>query len=168
MTLENSVLPLEVIMIAITEKIKELGYELPVPAKPIAAYIPAVCVNNVVYTSGMLPIRDGKLVYTKEIGGFSNTVEYGYEAARLCTLNALSVINDLVGLDRVERIIKVTGYVNSAPCFTDQPKVVNGASDLLLEIFGEAGKHARSAVGVSELPLGASVEVELVVQVKSN
>ena len=151
---------------SIVKKIKELGYELPEAPKPVAAYVSALQVGNFVMTSGILPIKEGKIAYTKEIGGYLNSVETGYEAAKLCTLNALSIINDLVGLDNVERVIKVTGFVNSAPCFTGQPGVINGASDLLVEIFGENGKHVRSAIGVNELPLDASVEIEFVVQVK--
>ena len=153
-------------MTSIIEKIKELGYELPEPPKPVAAYIPAIRVGNLVYTSGTLPMLNGELIYKKEIGGFSNSINFGYEAAGLCALNALSIVNDIVGLDNIEKIIKITGYVNSAACFTDQPKVLNGASDLLVKIFGEAGRHVRSAVGVSELPLGASVELDMIVQVK--
>jgi enamine deaminase RidA (YjgF/YER057c/UK114 family) len=151
---------------SIIAKITELGYTLPEPPKPVAAYIPVLQVGNLVYTSGVLPMLNGELKYCKEIGGFQNSITFGYEAAKLCTLNALSLINDLVGLDNIERIVKVTGYVNSATGFTDQPKILNGASDLLVEIFGESGKHVRAAIGVNELPLGASVEVELIVQVK--
>lgn len=151
---------------SVLERLKELGYELPEAPKPVAAYIPAVKTGNLVFTSGVLPMKDGKLLYDKEVGGFLNSIEYGYEAAKLCALNALSVINDLVGLDNVERVVKVTGFVNSADSFTDQPKVINGASEFLFEVFGENGRHARSAVGVNELPLGASVEVEMIVQVK--
>jgi enamine deaminase RidA (YjgF/YER057c/UK114 family) len=153
-------------MSSVIEKIKELGLELPPAPKPVASYIPAIRTGNLVFTSGILPMLDGKVIYTKEIGGFLNSVEKGYEAAKLCALNALSVINDIAGLDNIEKIIKVTGYVNSAPSFNEQPKVINGASDLLVNIFGENGKHVRSAVGVNELPLLASVELELIVQVK--
>jgi len=150
----------------IIEKIRELGYELPEVAKPIGAYIPALRLGNLVMTSGMLPMKDGKILYEKEIGGVFNTVEDGYKAAKLCVLNGLAAINQVSSLDNIERIIKVTGYVNSAKTFTEQPKVINGASDFLVEIFGEAGRHVRSAVGVSELPLGASVEIEFIVQVR--
>jgi len=150
----------------IINKLKELGHELPEVSKPIGAYVPALRLGNLVMTSGMLPMKDGKLVYTKEIGGVLNTVEDGYKAAKLCVLNGLAAINQVVPLDNIERVIKVTGYVNSAKAFTDQPKVINGASDFLTEIFGESGKHVRAAVGVSELPLGASVEIEFIVQVK--
>ena len=151
---------------SIIEKIKELGYELPDVPKPVAAYIPAIRVGNTVFTSGVLPIFNGKVKYTKEVGGYLNSINKGYESAKLCALNALSIINDLVGLDNVERVIKVTGFVNSAQGFTDQPKVINGASELLVEIFGENGKHVRSAIGVNELPLDASVEIEFVFQLK--
>lgn len=153
-------------MTSIIDRIKEIGLELPEPPKPVAAYIPAIQSGNLVYTSGVLPISNGELMYAKEVGGFQNSIEFGYNAAKLCTLNALSIINNFVGLDNIEKIIKITGYVNSAPGFIDQPKVMNGASDLLVKIFGESGKHVRSAVGVFELPLGASVELDMIVQVK--
>lgn len=152
----------------ITERLKELGYELPQAPKPIGAYIPALRMGNLVMTSGMLPMKDGKLVYTNEIGGVFHTVEDGYNAAKICILNALAAINEIVPLDEIERVIKLTGFVNSATSFKEQPKVINGASELLVEIFGEAGRHVRSAVGVNELPMGASVEIELVVQIRSN
>jgi len=150
----------------IIEKIKELGYELPDVPKPVASYIPAIRAGNIVYTSGMLPMSNGKIIYAKEIGGIQNSINYGYKAAELCALNVLSVLNDFVGLDNIEQIIKVTGYVNSASGFADQSKVVNGASDLLVKIFGEKGKHVRAAIGVSELPLSASVEIDMIVQLK--
>lgn len=153
-------------MSQILNKIRELGLELPMPPKPVAAYIPAIQTGNLVFTSGVLPMLNGEVLYKKEIGGFLNPVETGYEAAKLCALNALSVINDFVGLDNIEKIIKVTGFVCSAPTFNEQPKVINGASDLLVAIFGDNGKHVRSAVGVNELPLQASVELELIVQLK--
>ena len=150
----------------IIKRIEELGYEFPEPPKPVGAYVPAIRIDDMVMTSGMLPMKDGKLLYAKEIGGVFQNVENGYKAAQLCTLNALAAINEIVSLDKIERIIRVTGYVNSAKSFTDQPKVINGASDLLVEIFGESGKHVRAAIGVNELPLGASVEVELTVLIK--
>lgn len=151
---------------SIVEKIRELGYELPEVSKPIGSYIPALRMGNLVMTSGMLPIKDSKLVYTKEIGGVFHTTEDGYKAAKLCVLNGLAAINQIVPLDNIERVVKVTGYVNSAKAFTEQPKVINGASDFLVEIFGESGKHVRAAVGVNELPMGASVEIEFIVQVR--
>jgi len=150
----------------IIEKLKELGYELPEVSKPIGAYIPALRTGNLVMTSGMLPMKDGKLLYTNEIGGVFHNVEDGYKAAKLCVLNGLAAINQVVPLDNIERVVKVTGYVQSAKSFTEQPKVINGASDFLVEIFGEAGRHVRAAVGVNELPMGASVEVEFIVQIR--
>lgn len=151
-----------------TEKIKALGYELPVVATPLASYIPALQVGNLVYTSGNLPMKDGQLLFPGKIGKEGeghNNIEYGYKAAEICILNALSSVNALVGLDNIKRIIKITGFVNSTPDFTEQPKVVNGASDLLVKIFEDKGKHVRSAVGVNSLPVGACVEIELVVEV---
>ncbi|MEI7473884.1 MAG: RidA family protein [bacterium] len=150
---------------SILERLKELGIELPPAPQPVATYIPAVRTGNLVFTSGVLPMKEGKLAYTGKIGGFENNIEHGYEGAKLCVINALSVINDIVGLDNVVRIVKVVGFVNSDSLFTDQPKVINGASDLLGDVFGDKGKHARSAVGVNTLPLNSSVEVELIVEV---
>lgn len=150
----------------IINKINELGYELPEAPKPIGAYIPALRLGNLVMTSGMLPMKDGILLCKGEVGGVLNKTDDGYHAAKLCILNGLAAINEVVSLDNIERVVKVTGYVHSARSFTEQPKVINGASDLLVEIFGEAGRHVRAAVGVNELPMGASVEVELIVQVK--
>ena len=147
-------------------KIKELGYELPVVPTPVAAYVPAVRTGNLIMTSGALPIKNGELLYKGKLDGVAITEEMGYEAAKLCILNGLSIINDAVGLDNVEQIVKITGFVASAEGFTNQPKVVNGASELLVAIFGKNGEHARSAVGVAELPLNASVEIEMIVQVK--
>jgi enamine deaminase RidA (YjgF/YER057c/UK114 family) len=147
------------------ERLIELGLELPPVAAPVAAYVPAVRSGNHVYTSGQLPIVDGKLVATGKVGA-DVTAEQGKELAQRCALNALAAIDSVVGLDAVARIVKVVGFVASADGFTGQPGVVNGASELLGEVFGEAGKHARSAVGVAELPLGAPVEVELIVEVR--
>jgi enamine deaminase RidA (YjgF/YER057c/UK114 family) len=150
----------------IEDKIKELGLEIPEAPKPVAAYIPAVQADDLVYTSGQLPMVDGELKYKGKLGA-DLTVEEGYEAAKYCALNCLSVIKGLVGdLDRVAQIVKVNGYVASAEGFTDQHKVVNGASELLVQVFGEAGRHARVAVGVAELPLGVAVEVEMIVKLK--
>lgn len=150
--------------VAIEEKLKELGITIPEPAKPVAAYVPAVVSGNLVYTAGQIPLKDGQLAFKGKVGQ-DLTLEQGYEAAKVCTLNCLAAIKGVLGsLDRVKRIVKVTGFVNSAPGFTDQPKVVNGASELLVQVFGEQGKHARSAVGVAELPLNAAVEVEMIVE----
>lgn len=153
-------------MTYIIQKIQELGLELPNVPVPVASYAPAIKVDDIIYTSGMLPMKNGELLFQKEVGGFYNSIGTGQEAAKLCLLNALSVINDMVGLDNVLQVIKLTGYVKSAQGFSEQPKVINGASNLLLEIFGDKGKHARAAIGVSELPLNASVELDLVVKVK--
>lgn len=154
-------------MSQILEKLNEMGYQLPEPVKPVANYIPAKQVNDMVYTSGNLPIEAGELVYKGEVGGLFNDINYGQNAARICILNALSSINDLVGsLDNIKQIVKVTGFINSADMFFDQAKVMNGASDFIVELFGkEKGSHVRSAIGVNELPLNASVEIELIVQV---
>ena len=142
-----------------------LGLTLPPVATPLASYTPAVRAGALVYTSGQLPLADCYLVVTGAVGA-EVTPEAAAEGARLCALNALSAVHGLVGLDAVVRIVKVVGFVASAPGFTGQPAVINGASDLLGAVFGPAGVHARSAVGVAELPLGASVEVELIAEVR--
>jgi enamine deaminase RidA (YjgF/YER057c/UK114 family) len=150
----------------IEEKIKELGYSVPDAPKPLAAYVPAVLVDKTVYTSGQLPMADGKLKYSG-ICGKDLSDEEAMKAAELCALNCLSVIKAVAGsLDNIERIIKVTAFVNSAEEFTAQPKIANGASEFLVNVFGEAGKHARSAVGVYNLPLSAPVEVEIIARLK--
>lgn len=144
-------------------RLSELGIELPQTAAPLAAYVPTVRTGDLVYTSGQLPIADGKLVRTGKVGA-DVSPEDAYALARTCALNALAAVDALVGLDAVTRVVKVVGFVASAANFNGQPAVVNGASELLGQIFGEAGAHARSAVGVSELPLDAPVEVELIVE----
>ena len=143
-------------------RLAQMGIELPGVAKPLASYVPAVRSGNLVYTAGQLPMRSGHLARTGKVGA-AVTPEEGKELARICTLNALAAVDSLVGLDAVTQVVKVTGFVASAAGFNGQPGVVNGASDLLAEVFG--GSHARSAVGVSELPLDSPVEVELVVEV---
>lgn len=145
-------------------RLAELGIELPGVAAPVAAYVPAVRSGSQVFTSGQLPFVDGKLTATGKVGG-EVSPEEAQRYARTCVLNALAAVDALVGLDSVTRIVKVVGFVASAEGFTGQPAVVNGASEVLGEIFGEAGAHARSAVGVAELPLGSPVEVELIVEV---
>jgi enamine deaminase RidA (YjgF/YER057c/UK114 family) len=155
----------------ISDRLNELGLSLPTAPKPVAAYIPAVHYGNLLFVSGQLPLKDGQLLSTGKVGNVGKvgevvSVEEAYAAARQCTLNALSVAQDVLGdLDRIDRIIRVGGFVQSADGFSDQPKVINGASELLGEIFGEKGRHARAAVGVNELPLNASVEVEFVIGV---
>ena len=147
-------------------KLKELGILLPEPAKPVAAYIPAKQTGKLVFTAGQLPMVQGELI-SKGLLGQEVEIEEANKAARICTLNALAAIKGVIGdLDRIKQIVRVVGYVASVPTFTQQPAVVNGASELLLEIFGENGKHARSAVGMAVLPLNASVEIELTVEIE--
>ena len=145
-------------------RLAELGIELPEVVTPLAAYVPAVRTGNLVYTAGQLPMHAGQLEATGKVGA-DVTPEVGKAMARVCALNALAAVNSLVGIDAVTRVVKVVGFVASAPGFNGQPGVVNGASELFGEVFGDAGAHARSAVGVSELPLNAPVEVELIVEV---
>lgn len=145
-------------------RLRELGLELPEVVAPVAAYVPAVQTGNHVYVSGQVPIVDGQLAATGRVGD-GVSPENAKNLARTCALNALAAIESLVGLERVVKIVKVVGFVASAPGFTGQPAVINGASELFGAVFGEAGHHARSAVGVAELPLGAPVEVEVIVEV---
>ncbi|MCS6712130.1 RidA family protein [Brachybacterium sp. EF45031] len=146
-------------------RLAEAGLTLPEVAAPVAAYVPAVRSGNHVWTSGQLPLVGGSPIATGLVGDEVDP-ETAYEAARICCLNALAAVKAVVGdLDRVARVVKVTGYVASAPGFTGQPAVINGASELLGRIFGDAGQHARAAVGVAVLPLGVPVEVDLVVEV---
>ena len=147
------------------QRLAELDIELPEVAAPVAAYVPAVRSGSHVHTSGQVPFVTGELAATGKVGG-SVSAEEAKGCARACALNALAAVDALVRLDSVVRVVKVVGYVASAEGFGGQPGVINGASELLGEIFGEAGRHARSAVGVAELPLGAPVEVELVVEVE--
>jgi enamine deaminase RidA (YjgF/YER057c/UK114 family) len=146
-------------------RLKELGLELPAVVPPVASYVPAVRSGDHVWTSGQLPMADGQLQAIGKVGG-QVTAEQARELARTCALNALAAIDALVGLDSVVRVVKVVGFVASATDFTGQPGVINGASELLAEVFGEDGRHARSAVGVAVLPLDAPVEVEVVVEVR--
>ena len=148
------------------QRLGELGIELPTVAPPAGAYVPAVRSGTLVYTSGQLPMVAGSLV-TKGKVGAGVKPEQAKELARRCALNALAAVDALVGIDSVVRVVKVVGYVASAEGFTGQPAVLNGASELLGEVFGDAGQHARSAVGVAELPMGAPVEVELIVEVRA-
>lgn len=148
----------------VSSRLAELGIELPDVVAPLAAYVPAVRTGNLVYTAGQLPIQAGDLLATGKVGA-EITPEQGKELARVCGLNALAAVHALVGIDSVVRLVKVVGFVASAPGFNGQPGVVNGASELFGEIFGEAGAHARSAVGVSELPRNAPVEVEIIAEI---
>ncbi len=146
-------------------RLAQLGIRLPPVAAPVASYVPAVRSGQLVFTSGQLPFVDGGLRRTGKVGG-SVDPEDAAADAKLCALNALAAVDELVGLDQVARVVRVVGYVASAEGFTGQPRVVNGASELLGKVFGDAGRHARSAVGVAELPLGAPVEVELTVELR--
>jgi enamine deaminase RidA (YjgF/YER057c/UK114 family) len=146
-------------------RLAALGLTLPAVATPLAAYVPAVRTGHYVYTSGQLPLVDGALLMTGKVGAGISAAEAA-ALARVCALNALAAVASVAGrLSSVVRIVKVTGFVASAPSFTDQAQVVNGASELLLEVFGEAGRHARSAVGMAVLPFDSPVEVELIAEV---
>ncbi|QGU03577.1 RidA family protein [Corynebacterium comes] len=151
-------------MSAVSERLAQLQITLPAVAAPVAAYVPAIRTGNQVWTSGQLPFVDGKLPTTGKVGAEVTAEEAG-DLARTAVLNALAAVDALVGIDKVTRVLKIVGFVASAEGFTGQPAVVNGASNLVGEIFGEAGAHARSAVGVAELPLGAPVEIELIVEI---
>ncbi len=145
-------------------RLADLGIILPPVVPPVAAYVPAVRCGSLVFTSGQLPMVDGTMTATGK-GGAEVPPEQAYSYARTCALNALAAVDALVGIDAVVRVVKLVGFVASAPSFTGQPAVVNGASELLGEVFGDAGAHARSAVGVAALPLDSPVEVELIVEV---
>lgn len=147
-------------------RLRELGYELPGVAKPLASYVPAVRVGNQVWTSGQLPLVEGALPLTGKVGA-ELTTEQAQEQARIAALNALAAIDAEVGLDNVSRVVKIVGFVASDPAYADQPVVINGASDFIGEVFGDAGKHARSAVGVAALPKNAPVEIELIVEISA-
>ena len=150
----------------IESNLANLGLILPAISKPVAAYIPAKQSGKLVFTAGQLPMVNGELI-SKGLLGQDVEIEDANKAARICTLNALAAIKGVIGdLDRIKQVVRVVGYVASVPTFTQQPAVVNGASELLLEIFGDSGKHARSAVGMAVLPMNASVEIELTVEVE--
>ena len=150
----------------VESRINELKLSIPEVPKPVAAYIPAKQTGNLIFTAGQLPMVNGELI-SKGLLGQDVEIDEANKAARICTLNALAAIKGVIGdLDRIKQIVRVVGYVASVPTFTQQPAVVNGASELLLEIFGENGKHARSAVGMAALPLNASVEIELTVEIE--
>jgi enamine deaminase RidA (YjgF/YER057c/UK114 family) len=149
----------------ILARLAQLGIELPPVTAPLAAYVPAQRTGSLVYTSGQVPMVSGALPQTGKVGA-SVSPEDAKALARIAALNALAAVHELVGLDAVTRVVKVVGFVASAPDFTGQPAVINGASELLGEVFGDAGRHARSAVGVAVLPLDAPVEVELIVEVR--
>lgn len=152
----------------VENKLKSLGLKLPEMPKPLGAYVPAIRIGDILFTSGQGPIMEGKIKYQGKLGK-DLTLEEGYEAAKLCALNCLSAIKMEIGdLDKIERIVKVVGFVNSAQGFTEQSLVINGASDLLQNLFGERGKHVRVSVGVSELPNNMAVELEIMVKLKAS
>jgi enamine deaminase RidA (YjgF/YER057c/UK114 family) len=152
---------------SIQAKLAELGLTLPPAALPVAAYVPAVRTGNLVFTAGQLPLVDGKIPFVGKVGS-DVTPEQAKDMAQVCALNALAAISLVADIDQIERIVRVGGFVNGIPGFVAIPAVINGASELLIKLFGEVnGKHARTAIGVAELPLNAPVEVEMVVQLKS-
>jgi enamine deaminase RidA (YjgF/YER057c/UK114 family) len=150
----------------IEAKLAEMGLELPSAPKPVANYVRIVRTGNLLFVSGHGPYRDGKLQFLGKVGG-DLTVEEGYQAARLVALNCLASVKEALGdLDRVKRVVKLLGMVNCTPEFGQQPEVINGASDLLVELYGDAGRHARSAVGMNALPRGIAVEIEMILEVE--
>jgi enamine deaminase RidA (YjgF/YER057c/UK114 family) len=152
--------------VSVNEKLASLGLTLPTAAAPVAAYVPAVKTGNLVFTAGQLPVVDGKLVLTGKVGS-DVTPEDAKKMAEICALNALAAISLVADIDQIEKIVRVGGFVNGVPGFVAIPAVINGASELLIKLFGEVnGKHARTAVGVADLPLNAPVEIEMVVQLK--
>lgn len=153
-------------MSAAEQKLRELGFELPIAPKPVAAYVPAVRTGNLVFISGQAATRNGELLFKGKVGS-DLTLEDGYKAAQVTILNSLALLKAEVGdLDRVKRIVKLLGWVNSGPGFEQQPQVINGASELLEKVFGERGRHARSAVSANELPFGTPVEIEMIAEVE--
>ena len=145
-------------------RLQDLGLKIPVAAKPVAAYVPAIQTGNLIFTAGQLPLVDGQMAATGKVGSEVD-FEEAKKLAEFCALNCLAAVETILPIEKIVRIVRVVGYVNGAPGFTNQPAVINGASELFVNLWGESGQHARSAVGVAELPLNASVEVELVVQV---
>ncbi len=149
----------------IEDKLASLGITLPSPPAPAGSYVPVVVSHSLAFVAGQIPAEGGQVKFRGKVGR-DLSIEAGQQAARLCTINALAQLKAVLGsLDRVRRVVKVTGFVNCEPSFVDQPKVINGASDLLVQVFGENGKHARVAVGVSSLPLDSAVEVEFIVEI---
>ena len=148
-----------------SQRLRELGFTVPTAPKPLAAYIPAVKTGNLIFTAGQLPLVDGQMAGVGKVGG-EISVERGRELAEIAALNALAAVETITSIDNILRIVRVVGYVNGIPGFTNQPGVINGASELFVKIWEDAGRHARSAIGVAELPLNAPVEIELTVEVR--
>jgi enamine deaminase RidA (YjgF/YER057c/UK114 family) len=151
-------------MTDVRAKLAELGLTLPLAAKPVASYVPAIRTGNLVFTAGQLPLVNGEMVGSGKVGG-EVTVEQAKKLAEICALNCLAAIETVADVNKVIKVVRVVGYVNGIAGFTSQPAVVNGASELYLHIWGETGKHARSAVGIAELPLNAPIEIEVVVEI---
>ena len=149
---------------SIRERLKDLGLQVPVAAKPVAAYVPASRTGNLIFTAGQLPLVDGEMLAGGKVGS-NLDVDTAKYLAQVCALNCLAAVETLVPIEKITRIVRVVGYVNGATGFSNQPAVVNGASELFVNLWGDAGKHARSAIGVAELPLNAPVEIELTVEV---
>jgi enamine deaminase RidA (YjgF/YER057c/UK114 family) len=151
---------------SVRTKLEEMGLSVPVASIPLAAYLPAVRTGNLIFTAGQLPLINGKIVSTGKVGR-EVTAEDGKRLAEVCALNCLAAVETLVPIEKIIRVVRVVGYVNGVTGFTNQPAVINGASELFVNLWGDAGKHARSAIGVAELPLDAPVEVELTVEVSA-
>ena len=151
----------------IEDRLNELGIVLPIPPNPAGSYIPVVLTGNLAFVSGQIPIKDGNLKFTGKVPD-EQSIETAQDAAKLCIINALAHLNAHLGtLDNITKIVRISGFVNSNPSFIEHPKIINAASDLLFEIFGESGKHSRIAVGVSSLPLNSTVEIDMIVEVSS-
>jgi enamine deaminase RidA (YjgF/YER057c/UK114 family) len=147
------------------QALASLGITLPTPPAPAGSYVPVVVTGSLAFVAGQIPVEAGQVKFKGKVGR-DVSIEAGQQAARLCTVNALAQLKTALGsLDRIKRVVKVTGFVNCEPSFADQPKVINGASDLLVQVFGEKGRHARAAVGVSSLPMESAVEVEFIVEI---
>lgn len=148
----------------IEDKLKQLSITLPIPPKPAGSYIPVVISGNLAFVSGQIPMQDGKVLYTGKVPS-ERSIEEAQSAAKMCAINLLAQLKSNLGsLDKITKIIRVSGFVNCTPEFSEQPKIINAASDLLFEIFGEKGKHSRIAVGVSSLPLNSTVEIDMIVE----
>ena len=152
---------------SIRDNLRDLGLEVPVAAKPVAAYVPAIRTGNLIFTAGQLPLVDGQMVATGKVGQEVD-VEQAKKLAEVCALNCLAAVETVVPIERILRIVRVVGYVNGIAGFTNQPAVINGASELFLNLWGDSGKHARSAIGVYDLPLDSPIELELVVQISES
>ena len=148
----------------IEEKLKENGISLPNPPKPAGSYVPVVTTGNLVYVSGQIPVKDGKIIFSGKVPD-EQSIESAQEAAKLCIINCLSQLNSHFGsLENITKIVKISGFVNSTPDFSEHPKIINPASDLLFSIFGDSGKHSRIAVGVTSLPLNSTVEIDMIAE----